>query len=155
MLRSILSALVGAALPFAACAQTYTAGTIRIDQAWARATAAGAQAGGGYLKLTNGGSAPDRLVAARSSAADRVELHEMKMDGNVMRMRELERGVDLPPGATVELKPGGYHVMFMGLKAPFARDARVPLTLVFEKAGTIDVELKVEAMGAAQPAHRH
>ncbi|MGZ3342315.1 MAG: copper chaperone PCu(A)C, partial [Reyranella sp.] len=78
--------------------------------------------------------------------------HEMKMDGNVMRMRELEKGIEIPPGGTVELKPGGFHVMFMGLKAPFTKDSKVPATLVFEKAGSIDVELQVSALGASAPA---
>jgi len=81
----------------------------------------------------------------------------MKMDGNVMHMRELENGVALAPGQTVELKPGGFHVMFIGLKAPFVKDQRVPATLVFEKAGKVDVEFTVEALGAAAPsgAHQH
>jgi copper(I)-binding protein len=78
----------------------------------------------------------------------------MKMDGNVMRMRELDKGIEIPPGTSVELKPGGLHLMFTGLKAPFARDSKVPLTLVFEKAGSADVELAVEAMGATAP-QRH
>ena len=79
----------------------------------------------------------------------------MKMDGNVMRMRELEKGLEIPPGATVTLKPGGLHIMFMGLKAPFAKDAKVPVTLVFEKAGSIDVELLVAGDGCpAQQALR-
>jgi hypothetical protein len=75
----------------------------------------------------------------------------MKMDGNIMRMRPVENGIEIPPGGTVELKPGGLHVMFMGLKGPFAKDAKVPLTLVFEKAGRLDIELPVEAMGATGP----
>ena len=75
----------------------------------------------------------------------------MSMDNGVMKMRELKSGLEIPPGATVELKPGGFHIMFMGLKAPFAKDKKVPLTLVFEKAGSIDVELPVEAMGAGAP----
>lgn len=78
----------------------------------------------------------------------------MKMDGNVMRMREFDLGLEIPPGATVQLKPGGFHIMFMGLKAPFAKDAKIPVTLVFEKAGSIDVEMVVEAMGAAAPTHK-
>ena len=77
----------------------------------------------------------------------------MKMDGSVMRMRELEKGLEIPPGATVMLKPGGYHIMFMELKSPLAKDTKVPVTLVFEKAGSIDVEMKVEAMGAADYGH--
>jgi copper(I)-binding protein len=75
----------------------------------------------------------------------------MKMDGNVMRMRELDKGLEIPPGATVTLKPGGYHIMFMELKAPFAKDQRVPITLVFEKAGSINVDLAVAALGAQGP----
>jgi copper(I)-binding protein len=78
----------------------------------------------------------------------------MKMDGQVMRMRELEKGLEIPAGATVTLKPGGYHIMVMELKAPLAKDAKVPVTLVFEKAGSIDVDLKVEAMGAAGTGHQ-
>ncbi|HET6224409.1 MAG TPA: copper chaperone PCu(A)C, partial [Dongiaceae bacterium] len=100
---------------------------------------------------TNTGTTPDRLVAVKSPAADKAEIHEMKMDGNVMRMRELDKGLEIPPGATVELKPGGLHIMFMGLKAPFAKDQRVPITLVFEKAGSIDVDLTVAALGAQGP----
>lgn len=137
-----------------AWAQAYKLGPLEIDQPWTRATAATAKAGGGFVTITNKGATPDRLIAARSTASDKVEIHEMKMDGNVMRMRELANGLEIPPGATVTLKPGGLHIMFMELKAPFAKDAKVPVTLVFEKAGSIDVELVVQAMGAGAPA-RH
>jgi len=75
------------------------------------------------------------------------------MDGSVMRMRELEKGLEIPPGATVALKPGSFHIMFMELNAPFAVSGKVPLTLVFERAGSIDVEMTVEAMGAGAPKH--
>src|SRR5258708_28829090 len=139
-----------AALP--ALAHDYKLGALEISHPWTRATPPTAQAGGGFLVLTNTGTTPDRLVAVKSPAADKAEIHEMKMDGNVMRMRELDKGLEIPPGATVELKPGGFHIMFMGLKAPFAKDTKVPLTLVFEKAGSIDVELPSAAMGAAAPA---
>ena len=103
--------------------------------------------------ITNKGTVADRLVAARSNTSDKVEIHEMQMDGNVMRMREVKNGLEIPPGATVALKPGGYHIMFMELKAPLAKDAKVPLTLVFEKAGSIDIQLNVEAMGAMPHGH--
>ena len=93
----------------------------------------------------------DRLVAAESDAAQKVEIHEMKMDGSVMRMRELEKGLEIPPGGSVMLKPGGYHIMFMELKAPFAKGAKVPVTLVFEKAGKVDVQFAVQDMGSAEP----
>ena len=104
-----------------------------------------------YPHIGNTGTTPDRLVAVKSPAAGKTELHEMKMDGTIMRMREVEKGIEIPAGGTVELKPGGFHIMFMGLKTPFAKDTRVPATLVFEKAGSINVELAVQAMGAVAP----
>jgi copper(I)-binding protein len=135
-------------------AQDYKLGSLEITQPWTRATAPTAKAGGGFLTITNKGATPDRLIAARSTASAKVEIHEMKMDGNVMRMRELDKGLEILPGATVELKPGGYHIMFMDLKAPFAKDAKVPVTLVFEKAGSIEVPLAVQAIGTT-PAAKH
>jgi periplasmic copper chaperone A len=142
--------LVAAAALFAlpAWAQDYKLGSLEISQPWTRATAPTAKTGGGYLTITNKGTTPDRLIAARSTASAKVEIHEMKMDGNVMRMRELDKGVEIPPGATVTLKPGGLHITFMELKAPLAKDAKVPVTLVFEKAGSIDVTFTVQEMGA-------
>jgi copper(I)-binding protein len=149
--RLTLAALV-AVLALPASALDYKLGAIEIVQPWTRATPPTAESGGGYLVVKNTGTTPDRLIAVKSPAADKVEIHEMKMDGNIMRMREVEKGIEIPPGATVELKPGGFHVMFMGLRAPFAKDAKVPLTLVFEKAGSIDVDLMVQAMGAQPPS---
>ena len=147
---------VAAALASPVWAADYKLGSLEIDQPWTRATAPTAKTGGGFVTITNKGTTPDRLVAVRSAASDKVEVHEMKMDGNVMRMREIDKGLEIPPGATVTLKPGGYHIIFMELKAPFAKDAKVPVTLVFEKAGSIDVELAVQAMGAATPGQpRH
>ncbi len=151
--RRLALAAVLALLASPATAHDYKVGTLEIGHPWTRATPATAQAGGGFLTIVNKGTTPDRLIAARSTASDKVEIHEMKMDGNVMRMRELEKGLEIPAGATVTLKPGGYHVMFMGLKAPFAKDAKVPLTLVFEKAGSLDIVLDVEALGASAPKH--
>lgn len=149
----IAAAVATFALP--ALAHDYKLGSLEIGNPWTRATPPSAQSGGGFLTITNKGTTPDRLVAVRSTASNKAEIHEMKMDGNVMRMRELEKGLEIPPGATVELKPGSYHLMFMELKAPFAKDAKIPATLVFEKAGSIDVELSVAAMGAASPATKH
>ena len=150
---AFVAALALLALP--AAAHDYKLGALEISHPWTRATPPTAQSGGGFLTITNKGTAADRLIAVRSATAGNVEVHEMKMDGNVMRMREVAKGIEILPGATVELKPGGYHIMFMGLKAPFAKDAKVPATLVFEKAGSIDIDLTVEAMGAASPTARH
>lgn len=152
-LASLLAVAGLLLVPVLARAHDYKLGTLEIGRPWTRATPATAQSGGGFLTVTNKGTMPDRLIAARSTASDKVEVHEMRMDGDVMRMRELEKGLEIPAGATVMLKPGGYHIMFMGLKAPFAKDARVPVTLVFEKAGSIDIVLDVEALGAGAPKH--
>jgi copper(I)-binding protein len=150
----LLVAALAGGLP--CLAADYKIGAIEIGQPWSRATAPTAPAAGGYLTLTNKGTVPDRLVGVQSPAAGQVEIHEMAMEGSVMRMRALDNGVALPPGQTVELKPGGFHVMFMGLKAPFVKDTKVPATLVFEKAGRIDVEFEVGALGAGGPAgHKH
>jgi copper(I)-binding protein len=152
--RFVLAAAL-ALIASPASAQDYKLGPLEIAHAWTRATPPTAQAGGGFLTITNKGTTPDRLVAVRSAASDKAEIHEMKMDGNVMRMRELDKGLEIAPGSTVELKPGGYHIMLMGLKAPLAKGTKVPVTLVFEKAGSVDVELAVEAMGATMPGGKH
>ena len=152
--RLTLAALL-ATVALAAQARDYKLGTLEIVNPWTRATPASAPSGGGFLVITNTGKTADRLIAVKSQTSGKVEIHEMKMDGNVMRMRELEKGLEIPPGGTVELKPGGYHIMFMGLKAPFEKDTRVPATLVFEKAGSIDVELSVAPLGAGAPAPKH
>ena len=98
------------------------------------------------MKLVNGG-APDRLLSASADVSKSVELHMMKMDGDVMQMRQVD-AIELATGKTVELKPGGYHVMFVGLKAPLKAGDSFPVKLKFEKAGEVTVEVKVEASGA-------
>src|SRR5215831_2542542 len=114
MTGRIALALVLAFVALPALAKDYKLGALEIRQPWTRATPPTAQTGGGFLVVTNSGTTPDRLIAAKSPVADKVEVHEMKMDGNVMRMRAVEHGIEIPPGGTVELKPGGLHVMFMG-----------------------------------------
>lgn len=156
-----LIALAGVLLfATAAQAQDYTTGTIRISQPWVRATAPGAKAGGGFLSLQNAGSA-DRLVSASAAVADVVELHTMSMEGGMMKMSKLDAGIELPAGKTVELKPGGLHIMFINLKAPLKEGSKFPLRLKFEKAGEITVDMKVESMTASgasatgADAHKH
>jgi len=151
-LLSLLALLLVAA---PAIAHDYKLGALQIGNPWARATPPTAPSGGGFLSITNTGTTPDRLVSAKSPAADMVQVHEMKMDGNVMRMREIEKGLEIAPGATVTLAPGGLHLMMMGLKAPFKQGEKVPVTLTFEKAGKIDVELVVVPIGATPGQHEH
>lgn len=141
---SALALMFALAMPCAAMAQQ---DTLKIDKPWARATAPGAAVGGGFLTVVNPGKTTDRLVAASSPAAARMELHEMAMEKDVMRMREVKT-MDVPAGGKLELRPGGYHLMFMELKAPLKQGDKVPVTLRFEKAGEVKVELSVESMGA-------
>ncbi|PRD43483.1 hypothetical protein C5748_11970 [Phyllobacterium phragmitis] len=131
------------------------AGPIEISGAFIRAMVPGAKVGGGYVTLANDGGEADRLVAVHSPAAKRVETHEMTMENDVMKMRPLKEGIELPAGGTVELKPGGMHLMFMDVAKPFREGDTVPVTLEFEKAGKVDVTFKVGAAGASSMEHHH
>ena len=134
----------------AAHAHTFKLGAIEIGHPYARATAPGQPAGGGYLSLSNAG-ANDRLLSASAEVSKAVELHTMTMEGDVMRMRQVE-AIELPAGKKVELKPGGLHIMFIGLKAPLKQGDKFPLKLKFEKAGEVTVEVNVEV---ADTSHKH
>ena len=125
---------------------------IKIEGAYTRATAPGQQVAGGFMKIDNKGSAADQLVSASSPAAGEVQLHEMAMDGNVMKMRQV-KDIAVPAGGSVELKPGGYHLMFLNLKGPFAAGQTVPVKLKFAKAGEIELKMPVNAMGAQHNMH--
>jgi copper(I)-binding protein len=148
-------ALVLAAFAFGASAFAQQVGGLQIVGVWARATPKGAQVGAGYLRITNTGSAPDRLVGGSSPVAGKFELHEMSISGGVAKMRELANGLEIKPGETIELRPGGNHLMFVGLKQPLERGKPFTATLQFEKAGKVEVEFKVEPVGAPVPAHGH
>ena len=134
----------------AAQAHSFKLGPIEIGHPYARTTVASQSTGGGYLKLVNGG-VDDRLLSVTSAVSAGVELHEMKMEGDVMRMRQVD-AIALPAGKTIELKPGGYHLMFVGLKAPLKAGDKFPMKLTFEKAGAVEVTVNVEAPGAAPAA---
>ncbi len=133
-------------------AHSYQLQALRIDHPFARATPPGATTGGAFLTIHNAGTSGDKLLSVKSAVAGAVQIHTMSMDGNVMRMREISV-LDVPAGATVVLKPGGYHLMLVDLRQPLQAGARVPLTLTFERAGSIDVDADVEAMGAGHPQH--
>jgi hypothetical protein len=129
-------------------AEEVTAGNLKISAAWARATPKAAPVGGGYLTVTNTGNTPDRLIGGSSEVCSRLEIHQMGMDNGVMKMRPVAKGLEIEPGQKMELTPGGYHLMFVGLKAPFERGQRIKATLQFEKAGSVPVEFTVEGIGA-------
>lgn len=133
----------------------YKLGSITVMAPWSRATPGGAKIAGGYLKVTNSGATPDRLVSATASSAGRVEIHEMSMVSGVMRMRPLSDGLTIKPGETVELKPGGFHMMFMDITQPFKQGDAVKATLQFEKAGKLDVVFNVGALGASGGGDDH
>ena len=150
-MKSVLSAITLAiALNFAASAATaheYKAGSIEIKHPWSRATPKGATVAGGYMKLINTGTTADRLVGGSTEVAGKFEIHQMSMDNGVMKMRPVSGGVEIKPGETVEFKPGGYHLMFVGITQPVVQGKRVKGTLEFEKAGKVDVEYAIEPIG--------
>lgn len=129
-------------------ARTYKLGAITVEAPWARATAKGMKVGGGYLKITNTGTESDKLIGGTLAQAGAAEVHEMSMTNDVMRMRRLADGLEIAPGKTVELKPGSYHMMFFDLSAPLTPNQAVKGTLVFQKAGTLEIEYQVAPAGA-------
>jgi len=143
----IVAAALAAFAAMPAQAGDVTAGSLKISAPWARATPKGAPVGGGYFKITNTGSTLDRLVGGSSDASKRFEIHEMSMDNGVMKMRPV-KGLEIKPGQTVEFKPGGYHVMFVGLNKQLEQGQHIKATLEFEKAGKVNVDFAVEGIGA-------
>lgn len=144
-----LVAIVGAQ------AHSYRIGEIQIGHPWTRATPPAAKVAGAFMSFTNEGGTADRLVGGSSPIAEKVEIHTMEMTGGIMKMRPLADGLEVPAGAKVELAPGGFHVMLIGLKQPIVEGDKVPLTLTFEKGGDIEVELAADKMGAGGKAADH
>ncbi|TAZ47090.1 copper chaperone PCu(A)C (plasmid) [Rhizobium leguminosarum] len=137
-----------------AVAEDFTIGTLKISEPYVRAMVPGAPVGGGYMTITNTGTTDDRLVTAGSPRAGTAQIHEMKMDNDVMVMRELANGLTIPAGKTVELKPGGYHVMFMKVAEPFKQGQVVKSTLTFEKAGTVAIDFPVGPVAGGTGGHQ-
>jgi copper(I)-binding protein len=126
-------------------AHDYRIDSLTIDHPFARATPPGARIGGAFFTIKNSGAKADKLIAVASPAAATAEIHSMAMEGNVMRMHPVV-ALDVPPGSTVALRPGGFHLMLFDLKQPLKAGDVVPLTLTFEKAGAIVVNVEVESM---------
>ena len=139
--------LVAALAAFPASAQ------VTVENAWARATPPGAKLGAGYLLIRNGGSAADRLLAASTPAAERVELHTTVREGDVARMRQV-KAYDVPALGRLELKPGGSHLMLVNLKAPLKEGQKIPAVLKFEKAGEVKAELDVRPLAGGHDHHK-
>ena len=149
MIRFISGCIALALVAVGAPAADFQLKSLDVKQPFARATPPGAKSAAVFMTIENKGKDVDRLLSASSSAAGIVEIHEMKMDGGMMQMREV-KALEVRPGATVELKPGGYHVMLMDLKQPLRQGETVPVTLTFEKAGSVEVKAAIEAMGASR-----
>lgn len=138
-----------------AFAQTATPTGLTLSPAWSRATPPGAKVAGGFFTVENKGAADDRLIGGTAEVSAVFEVHEMTMDGGVMKMRALDKGLQLPKGGKVELKPGSYHVMFIDLKRPLKEGESFKGELQFEKAGKVPVEFKVMPVGTRDPNQPH
>ena len=154
-MRAAIRLLIGSffvAFAFGAIAHDYSKGSMHIEHPWSRAMPKGAPVGAGYLVIENRGSALERLLSISSEISARVEMHEMAVTDGIMRMRPLPKGVEIAPGLTAKFEPGGLHIMFVDLKRPLEKGERIKATLNFEKAGAVEVEFVVEAMGGD---HQH
>jgi copper(I)-binding protein len=136
----------------AAFAGDVKVGSLSVSNPWSSATPKGAPVAVGYMNITNSGTTPDRLISGSSDISAKFEMHNMTMEKGVMKMRPVEGGIEIKPGATVELKPGSLHLMFVDLKKPLTANDHIKAALVFEKAGTVNVEFDVLPMGAT-PGH--
>ncbi len=152
--RLALMAIFAAAASGAVLAQVpeHKQGPLTIVQPWSRATAPTQKTGGVFLRIENTGSRPDRLIGVESEIADTASLHAMIRHGDVMRMRPVVGGIDVPANGHVVLAPGGKHVMLIGLRGQLIKASAVPLTLVFERGGRVQIEAIVEAAGSRGPA---
>ena len=154
LVRAAAAAFVLLASPAFAHNGVTHLGPINISVPFARATLPNAPVGGGFMTIENTGNEADRLVSVTTDVAAKSEIHEMSMDGQVMKMRALPDGLEIPAGQTITLSPGGFHLMFMGLKGAFVEGQTVNVTLTFEKAGTVELALPVLGAAAdAAPAH--
>jgi copper(I)-binding protein len=133
-------------------AADYDVGSIHIGQPWARATPKGASTAAAYMTITNNGKTPDKVSCVSSDASAECQIHSMTMDNGVMVMRPVEGGLEIKPGETVTLKPGGFHMMLLNLKHPLEAGNDMKATLKFDTAGSVDVDYPIAAIGAAAPA---
>jgi periplasmic copper chaperone A len=152
-MKRILLAAAISGLACSAQAADYRAGPIEIKNPWTRATPQGAGIAAGYVVLVNRGPGSDRLVGGSFTGASSIELHSMSMEDGVMRMRAVPGGLEIKPGETVELKPNGVHMMFVGLKQQLQKGQTVKATLIFQNAGTAEVEFAVEGLGGPPAQH--
>lgn len=159
-LLSSVAILIGVLLASSAGAQNASSAGLGFDAPWVRASAPGQKNGAGYVQIHNKGAQTDRLISATTANVGRVELHTIINENGVAKMRQVQ-GIDVPAGAGATLAPGGFHIMFMGLNAPFKAGETVPVTLRFEKAGEVKVNFEIKpstynpAAADQSAAHKH
>lgn len=146
-----------AAVMMAGLAGAVSAAGVHVEDGWAHTTVEGMKIGGAFMKIHNDEAKQDFLLGGSSPVADRVEVHTHINDNGVMRMREVKGGVPLEAKSVTELKPGSYHVMFMGLKKQLKEGDKIPVTLKFKnaKAQTVQLEVKIAPMSAMDHGHHH
>ena len=147
MRLTIIGIAIACFITTSAMATDYKVGSLAISGPWSRATPEGAQTAIGYMTIKNSGATTDRLIGGSFDVADTFELHSMVMENGIAKMRELKE-VEIKPGQTIDFKPGGSHVMFVNLKHPLSKGEHIKGTLIFEHAGTVQVEYRVEGIGA-------
>ena len=135
-----------------AAAHGFGTGDLHVRHPWARATPPGAKVAAGYLEIRNSGKEPDRVIGASTPAAERVELHVQIREGDTLKMREV-KSFEVPARQRLTLRPGGSHLMLVGPKKPLVRGDRIPLTLRFERAGELTIELEVQSTDSGKPHH--
>jgi copper(I)-binding protein len=148
----LVAALAASAAASVAVAHNHEKGDIQVHHPWSRATPPGAKVGVGYMEIRNRGKQADRLVAASTPLARRVELHVTERDGHIAKMRQL-KSFEIPGGERMLLAPDGAHLMLVDLAAPLKKGERFKLTLRFERAGELEVEMEVQELGARHSRH--
>jgi copper(I)-binding protein len=151
-IAAIAATVIASLLSASVMAANSKIGSLEIIGPWSRATPKGATTAIGYMSIKNNGTTPDRLIGGSVDFASGFQLHSMMMEGSVSKMREL-KGVDIGPGQTIDFKPGGSHVMFVGVKHPLTQGGHVKGTLIFEQAGTVQIEYDVQCVGAQMGPH--
>jgi copper(I)-binding protein len=151
-MRLLMTAAIAFCMSANAMATDYKSGSLEINNPWSRATPKGAQTAIGYMTIKNNGTTPDRLTGGSIDVADRFQLHAMTMENGIAKMRELS-DIEIKPGQTIEFKPGGSHVMFVNLKRPLSKGDHINGTLVFERAGRVQIEYSVEGIGDQRGPH--
>nr|WP_283772476.1 copper chaperone PCu(A)C [Bartonella sp. G70] len=130
----------------------YKLGDLEIIDPWARTTPKNTKVGSGYLYIINHSDTPDRLIAISTNGAKETEIHSMSVTNNIMEMKKIPNGIEIPGNGEIILKPGGNHIMFIGFSQPFQQNEKISAKLIFEKAGIIEVDFLVKATGAAFPS---